>query len=540
MAGSIHITNARLWTPAHGHRPAPAHGGDAPATRSMTIVDGRITAFDQPASRDVEVIDAAGRVVTPGLIDAHLHFVLGAKSRAELDLSHVKSREEFEAAIEAQHRALPEGAWLIARGWSSENWLPSVDPDKSWLRAASGGKRGGRPCVCHRMDHHASLVNDAVIRQCGPLSDDPQGGHIVRNADGEPTGLFVEAAAWKLINPLVPDPPPEVLQQATLKAAHWLASLGITAVGSMEYSKTVERVLMPIAEQLPIRVQVMLLDRDWPIDFGFAHAFEPVGKLDIIGFKTFIDGTLGSRTARMLADYADDPGNRGMLVELAAEGKLEAWAKLIASEGFSPSMHAIGDEAARHALDATEHIDASCRARIEHAQQIAVEDIARFRGRIASMQPLHKADDCRYVEKRVGKQRLAGVFAFRSLQEAGAILAFGSDWPIVSPDPIAGMQVAITGKLFDDRIFAPEQNLSVEETLTAYTHGAAFALQLDSAGELREGAVGDFTMFDGDPFAADWCDNPPGVAMTVCNGNITFDRKRIHHRGAEEGKRQRA
>ena len=148
------------------------------------------------------------------------------------------------------------------------------------------------------------------------------------------------------------------------------------------------------------------------------------------------------------------------------------------------------------------------------------------------MQPLHKADDCRYAGKRVGKARLAGTFAFRALKDAGAILAFGSDWPIVSPDPIAGMQVAITGKLFDDSTFAPEQNLSVEEALTAYTQGAAHALHLDQSS--------DVVMWERDPFEADWLNNPPRAVLTVCDGDVTFDQRKIHRRGAEEGKRQMA
>ena len=532
MPHSLHIENARIWTGGPG-RPHLWR-------RSMTIINGRIVQFDVPHEGDALRIDARGAVITPGLIDAHMHFVLGAKARAELDLSHVKSREHFEAEIEARHHELPPDAWLIARGWSSENWLPSVDPDYSWLRAC-----GGRPCVCHRMDHHAALVNDAVIRMLGPLTNGPPGGRIVRDACEEPTGLFVEAAAWKLILPLIPEPEPRELQRMTLEAAHYLASLGLTAVGSMEFARTVENVLLPIADELPIRVQVTLMDRDWPLEFSFAHQFKPAGKLGIAGFKTFIDGTLGSRTARMLDEYADDRGNRGMLVELASEDKLIDWARLVAAEGFSPSMHAIGDEAVRLALDAIDQTDEACRPRVEHAQQIDVDDIPRFSSRIASMQPLHKADDCRYAEKRVGKRRLAGTFAFRSLAEAGAILAFGSDWPIVSPDPIAGMRVAITGRLNDGRIFAPEQNLTVEETLTAYTSAAAFALGLDegspalraeSVGVLREGAAGDFVVWDQDPFDADWFNDPPRIELTVCDGDITFDGREIRRRGAEVAK----
>jgi predicted amidohydrolase YtcJ len=298
----------------------------------------------------------------------------------------------------------------------------------------------------------------------------------------------------------------------------------------MEYLADVEEVFRPLADELTLRCQVTLMDRDWPLDVDAALNFENLGRLRLIGFKAFIDGTLGSRTARMLADYADDPGNRGLLVELAAAGQLNAWANVVAAARLSPSMHAIGDEAARLALDATESLPAdirrSVRPRIEHAQQIDRADIARFRGVIASMQPLHKADDARYVERRLGRERTAGTFAFRRLLDAGAILAFGSDWPVVSLDPMLGMRAAITGLTLDDQPFGIDQNLTVEETLRAYTRDAAYCLRLDGeggAGVLREGMAGDCVMFDIDPFSADWINRPPRVIMTIVGGEVVFD-----------------
>jgi predicted amidohydrolase YtcJ len=229
----------------------------------------------------------------------------------------------------------------------------------------------------------------------------------------------------------------------------------------------------------------------------------------------------------MLADYSDDPGNRGLLLELAADGHLHEWIQLVAENGLSPSMHAIGDEAARTALAAIESLSPearrSVRPRIEHAQQIDPADIPRFAGVIASMQPLHKADDARYLARRVGAQRTRGSFAFRCLLDAGAILAFGSDWPVVSLDPMLGMRAAITGLTLDGQPFGVDQNLAVEESLRAYTRDAAYCLHMDDAGVLREGMRGDCVMFDVDPFTADWVNRPPRVVMTIARGKVVFD-----------------
>lgn len=451
------------------------------------------------------VIDCRQRVIAPGLIDAHVHLLLGGQSLDRPNLCHVRSRQEFEAAIDQAHRSLPPDQWLIAAGWSQENWPGGSMPDKSWLDAAAD-----RPTVCYRMDMHAAVVNDVVLR-------------MIKGAEHR-GGLLVESALWEKVNPLVPKPTVQERRRFLRRAQAHAHAKGLTAVGSMEYARDVHDVYEPLRDALTLSCRITLLDRDWPLDVRDAMQFQNDGRLAIIGFKTFIDGTLGSRTARMLQEYADDPGNRGMLMEHAASGRLVDWISLVARHGLSPSMHAIGDEAVRIALDAidsfTEHAP---RARVEHAQHVDPVDLPRFHGRIASMQPLHKADDGRYLQRRLGPSRSSNAFAFRGLLDAGAVLAFGSDWPVVSCDPLLGIRAAVTGLTSDGNVASPEQNISVEESLRAYTSGAACALGLEGAGVLRVGALADLVMFDRDPLTADWTHDPPRVCLTVANGRIVYD-----------------
>ena len=526
MADELAITNARIWTAD------PAR----PRARCLTVRDGVITSIDdEPRAESARRrLDARGRAMTPGLIDTHVHLLMAGESLGQLDLSGVRSRRQFEQALARRHAAMleseqadgvPHGTrWLRAHGWSQENWGGAL-PDKSWLAAA-----GDRPVVAYRMDSHVCLVNSAVLSRCD-VSRDPEGGRIQRDARGEPTGLMLEAAAWQLVNPVIPPLSATEKQAALLAAMHHAHALGLTTVGSMEYQREIEAAYLPQRDHLTLRVRLTLLDRDWPLDFTFGESFAHDDRLAVIGYKSFVDGTLGSRTARMLEAYDDAPDHRGLWCELAASGDLDAWVREVARRRFQPSMHAIGDAAARRALDAVEAAGAptataAVRPRIEHAQTLHVHDVPRFArlGVIASMQPLHKADDGRYARRRLGEARMVGFFAFRQLRRAGARLAFGSDWPIVTCDPVAGIRAAVTGLTLDETPVRTEENLTIDEALRAYTIDAAAALRFeDRIGSIEVNKLADLTMFDHDPFTADWMKQPPRVAMTVVGGRVLHE-----------------
>jgi predicted amidohydrolase YtcJ len=490
-----------------------------PLADSIACAEGRILSIDPPTPIG-RVIDLRGATAVPGLIDAHLHLALGGETLLQLDLSPARSREDFERLVGERAASLAGSSWLVARSWNEDAFEERVTPDRTWLRAA-----GDRPAVAWRMDHHACVLNDAAIALLGArhdLSIDPPGGRIERDAAGRPTGLFQEAAAWRLVNPLLPSPTVDERREAVRAAQRYLASLGLTSVGSMEYGSVLRDAIEPQRATLPVRMRVTLLDRDWPLDLDYATRFANDDRLAVIGMKAFIDGTLGSRTARMLEPYADDRDNRGLLVELAERGVLLDWIRLVRAAGLSPSMHAIGDEAARIALDAIEQSDEpnAPPARVEHAQTLARSDIARFAGRFASMQPLHKAYDARSAATRLGPERMDRFFPFRSLRHAGARIAFGSDWPIVSPDPILGLAAAITGLDVNGQPCRVEENLGVHEALLAYTRDAAACLGIH-AGALTPGALADVTVLDANPYACDWVRRRPRVVMTVMGGRIT-------------------
>ena len=485
----------------------------------MTITDGRIESVDEPSSCPPHTqLDAGGRFVMPGIIDAHVHLLHGGSFLEELDLSSVTTHDEFESAITQRHKELPPEQWLLAGGWQEAHLEESQKPDKSWLMGAED-----RPVVCYRMDLHAALVNDAVLIKCN-LENELAGGYVERSpGTGEPTGLMVEAAAWELVNPLLPKPDVATRCRQLGGAMQHAHQFGLAGVGSMEYRHDVAEVFELMRDELTLRCRITLLNRRWPVDFSYSRSFHNDDHLAVIGYKAFLDGSLGSRTARMFQPYADAPDEYGLWVELAEQGLLHEWAQAVAAEGLSPSMHAIGDAACRLALEVVEQLPASPLPRIEHAQHVALDDIPRFKGRIASMQPLHKADDGVYVEERLGRERLVGTYAFQYLHRAGAKLALGSDWPVVSCDPMLGIQAAVTGKLRNDEVLMPEHNLTVEQALRGYTSGSAEALGMEHSGVLQPGKYGDFIMLDNDPFTVDWMQTSPRVVKTVVAGRVVYE-----------------
>jgi predicted amidohydrolase YtcJ len=241
--------------------------------------------------------------------------------------------------------------------------------------------------------------------------------------------------------------------------------------------------------------------------------------------KSFADGTLGSRTAWMLEPYADKPETCGLAMEHTLRGELAQWMRAVQDMGLSPSVHAIGDRAARELIDAMDACADAPAPRFEHAQTLHAREIPRLAGRFASMQPLHKADDARLALARLGPSRIERFFAFRALLAHGARLAFGSDWPIVSPDPLLGIKAAVTGLDLDGHPFATEHSISVQDALVAYTRAAAEMLDLPG-GILAPARAADFVVLDRSPFETDWTRERPRVERTIVAGN------RVHHADA--------
>lgn len=522
--------------------------GPHPRATRVRLEGPRIGAVDgrgrEVGGSPTRAFDLRDFHVIPAFVDAHVHLVMAGLSLRQLDLSDVTGRRSFEQAIAKAAARLAaessaEGAWLEAWGWSAERWASEggAAPDRSWLAAA-----GNRPAIAWRMDRHACVLNDAALRIVesahAGLPALP-GGEVARDAEGRPTGLFVEANAWKQVMPLVPPADPRRRRLAVREAAAHLFRRGVAAVGSMEYASEIRESLIPVAadgaDPLRLRIAATILDRSWPVDPALGTALtrelEDAGAaetLRVIGFKAFADGTLGLRTARMLEDYADRPGDRGMLVELALEGHLDAWAERVWNAGFSPSIHAIGDEAFRRSLDAFEKLPAHggpprIPPRIEHGQTVHIDDLPRVRGRTLSMQPLHRVEDARPFERAMGRGRLDRFFRFRSLLDHGATLAFGSDWPIVEPDAIAAMRSAITGRIADGSVFHDSETITPREALAAHTRQAARCVGFDDAGTIAPGRRADLVVLDRDPLACDWHREPPQVVATIVGGAPVFD-----------------
>ena len=486
---------------------------------SVSFENGRVAAEGAPLSNGAsDVLRAPQGWVLPGLIDAHLHLLMGGLSLSQLDLSAVRSRDEFEAAIEARHRGLPAGVWLEACGWNETQW-GGGRPDRHWLRGAPD-----RPAVAWRCDRHVALVNDSALARLD-LSRDIPGGTIERAADGSPTGLFLEQAAWSLVNPAIPVPPTETKRAALARATAHLHALGVTSVGAMEYLDDLEGILALAAHSgsLGVRVIATVLDRERPLSFERARALGTSDALRVRGFKSFADGTLGASTAAVFEAYADGTG-RGELIEHAGRGELASWMREVLDAGFSPSVHAIGDRALAAVLAAALTEDPKKRVRFEHAQTVDPDSLPRFAGRIVSMQPFHKATDAALAVTRLGAHRENRFFRFRDFLRAGARVAFGSDWPISSADPLEGMRTAITGLALDGRVHGPSQTLTAAEAIDAYTVGAADCLGAsDRLGRLSPGHFADAVILDRDPLSCDWLNDAPQVLATIVGGEVRYD-----------------
>ncbi len=555
---TLGIVNARIWT-GDPHKPEAT---------VLVVENGRFVYVGNDTRqatrcgqsphlsdlyRESRVLDAQGARIFPGLIDSHLHLLSGGLQHARLNLRDVPDREAFAAAIAERVRQTLPDRWILGGRWSTESWPDPAQPRKDWIDEVTRDN----PVLLSRMDGHGALANSVALKLAGIDAagpPNPPGGQIERDpATGEPTGILKDTAI-DLVEKLVPTPTAEELDAALTAAMREANQHGLTCVHTMSSWPSVNVFDRARREgRLTLRIRQYVEEADWQpfIDRAARHRGDEWFR--IAGFKQYADGSMGSRTAYMAEPYSDNPperrDHRGLLREIMLDVEpstgpsmsdedrrqdagapttgLRRMCAAAVAAGFSPAIHAIGDQANHLVLDIYESLHENCPElrlqqskmlpscpmspshfvrqtplRVEHAQHLLPADIDRFArlGVVASMQPLHKADDGRYVEKAIGPQRCQTSYAFRSLLDAGAPLAFGSDWPVVSLNPFLGIHAAVTGRTLDGRVLVPEQNISVAEALRAYTAVASWSAGDErDLGRIAVGYSADFVILEADP-----------------------------------------
>jgi predicted amidohydrolase YtcJ len=466
-----------------------------------------LTARDRRPSARMRV-DGRGRTLLPGLIDAHGH-VMGLGFQAmQLDLSDTRTLEEALQRIRAYAAANRTPRWIVGRGWNQERWGLGRFPTAADLDAAVGD----RPVYLERVDGHAGWANSMAMREAGITAETqaPEGGRIERTGR-QPSGIFVDAASG-LVERAIPAPQPLARDRAFRRAQDILLSYGITATADM--GTTVEDWLTMRRAGDNGSLSLRIVSYASGIDNLLAIAGQgPTpwlynSRLRMVGVKLYLDGALGSRGAWLKQPYRDAPGQRGL--PLVSDTVLKNLMSRAAMDNFQVAVHAIGDEANATLLGAIEELAATYtgdrRWRIEHAQIVDPADLPRFarNGIIASMQPVHQASDWRMAEARMGRERLAGSYAWASMIRLGVPLAFGSDYPVESPNPFPGLAVAITRQDAEGQPtggWFPEQRLTLEQAFDAFTRRAAYASFAEGLiGTLEPGRMADFIFIDTDIF----------------------------------------
>jgi predicted amidohydrolase YtcJ len=453
-------------------------------------------------------MDGEGQVMLPGMIDAHVHVMDIGFAALTLDLSDTNSLEEALAKIAAFAEENQGRPWILGRGWNQEKWGLGRFPTAAELDAIIPD----RPVWLERADNHASWANSMAIERAGVTAEtpDPEGGRIIRDAGGNPQGVFVDRAR-ALVGDIVPPPRPEDRDAAFAMAQERLLANGITAVADMGTPVIDWMTYRRAADNGTLRVRIMAYASSLE-DMELIGGPGPTpwlydDRLRLNGIKLYVDGALGSRGATLKEPYEDEPGTRG--IPLITQAQLRNRMSRAAMDGFQTAIHAIGDAANADVLNAIEELseayEGDRRWRIEHAQIVDPADLPRFgeHGTIASMQPLHQTSDMFMAEARLGEDRLGGAYAWRSIIEVGGRIAFGSDAPVEPADAFAGMAVAISRTDENGRPFGgwrAEEAISREQAFAAFTADAAFAGFADGRfGRLIPGERADFIFVDRDP-----------------------------------------
>src|SRR5262245_1669358 len=511
-----------------------AAGTDADVQRAVDTWDQ----CNSIAGLRVRELDLGGAVAVPGLTDAHGHLESLGETLESVDLLGCKSLDELVERVSARAKTQPSGTWIIGRGWDQ-----TLFPGQQFPEHAALSKRvPDHPVYLERVDGHAAFVNARALELAGLIGvngvngalPSVEGGRIVVGVDGKPTGVLVDAATT-LVTAMIPDADHATRTRRILAAQEALLAFGLTGMHDMGTSPATLAVLQELERdgKLKLRVASYLWANEGLGGFGRIRVVDdPERKLRVIGAKLMIDGALGSRGAALLEPYSDAPGESG-LPQFTPEAYGQRLSEVIRA-GLQPATHAIGDRGNRIVLDAYEHAfppskAAAVRPRIEHAQVVAPEDWPRFGalGVIPSMQPTHATSDMRWAEARLGPERVLGAYAWRRLASVRTPLAFGSDFPVESPDPLAGLYAARTRQ---DKSGNPpdgwlaDQCLDGSAALAGFTSGAAYAAHEEELrGKLLPGFAADLSVLTLDPTACEPRELLAArVLATIVDGEVVY------------------
>jgi predicted amidohydrolase YtcJ len=522
------VVYGRVWT---GDSSRPWAQAVAVSGETIAAV-GDSAEIARLAGKSTQVISNGKAMVAPGFMDGHTHFIYGGFQLTQVDLRDANTPEEFVRRIKAYAAKAKPGEWILGGNWDHERWPGTPLPDRSWIDSVTPNN----PVFVDRLDGHMTLANSLVLKlaHIDRSTRDIPGGTIVRRPDGEPSGV-VKDAAQNLVYAVQPTPTPAQSDAALDRAMKWAAAHGVTAVAdvSVPWFEVAALRRARAAGRMITRVSVFVPLQDWRLMADSVRA-NGVGDnwLRIAGVKGYVDGSLGSTTALFYQPYNDAPETSGLMV--TPEDSLRTWIGAADSAGLQIAVHAIGDRANGLLLDiydsvAQAHGHRDRRFRVEHAQHLRRQDIGRIArsGVVASMQPYHAIDDGRWAEKRIGPERIKTTYAFRSLLNAGAHLAFGSDWTVAPLDPVLGIYAAVTRRTLDGKHpegWIPEQKITVEEALRAYTIGNAYGVFAErQRGRLKPGYLADVVVLSQDLTAI----KPEAiekatVLATIAGGKVIF------------------